>query len=159
MSVLSHAARQWHTSSWTRSPTNACTQVCGWNSSAAMLASKKLASVALEVKWGIHCTQATKHARLWGDPLRLWNPEETSPIVQNRGFSGPQKNYLCPPKIEIPLYPIMLVWLVLYKSQIREFINLLVSFKIRTNLLTNYFFLTSRESKILTYLWTSNQIV
>ena len=41
---------------------------------------------------GIHCTQATKHAR---DPPWLWNPGETSPEVQNRDISGPTKRK-CP---------------------------------------------------------------
>ena len=26
------------------------------------------------------------------NPLLLWNPEETSPEIQNRGTSGPQKD-------------------------------------------------------------------
>ena len=51
--------------------------------------------------WGIHCKHAMEQASegsTW-----LWNPEQTSPVVQNRGISGPTKWLVssknCKPKI------------------------------------------------------------
>ena len=62
-----------------------------------------------------------------------------------------QKGPMSSKKIHIPLYPIKLECLVLYKSQIREFINLLMSFKIRTNVVILFFSLPVKVKFWLTY--------
>ena len=70
---------------------NACGHVCKYvdqKGSAAMLTSIQSAGVATEVN--LRITQARKHAR---NPPWLWNPGQTSPEVQNRGISGPSKNF------------------------------------------------------------------
>ena len=41
--------------------------------------------------WGMYITFAST-MRIRQNPLWLWNPEETSPEIQNRGVSGPQKD-------------------------------------------------------------------
>ena len=46
---------------------------------------------------GMYITFASA-MRIRQSPLWLWNPEETSPEIQNRGISGPPKGHVCPPK-------------------------------------------------------------
>ena len=61
--------------------------------SAAMLAAKRSAGVAPEVNLRERVTLLVRlrQVRIRQNPLWLWNPEETSPEVQNRGISGPTK--------------------------------------------------------------------
>ena len=40
---------------------------------------------------GMYVTFASAKKRIRQNPLWLWTPEETSPEIQNRGISGPQK--------------------------------------------------------------------
>ena len=42
----------------------------------------------------ISCQKVSRRGSKQGDLLWLWNPEETSPEVQNRGFSGPIKGMI-----------------------------------------------------------------
>ena len=72
--------------------TNACTQVCGWNSLAAMLAAKSSAGVTPEVNLR-NLLQTGDEARKQGNPPWLWNPGQMSPEVQNktRVSVAPQK--------------------------------------------------------------------
>ena len=62
---------------------------------AVMPATKRSACVAPEVDLGectLHLPQQKKLIRQ--NPRCLWNPEETSPEIQNRGTSGPQKGFV-----------------------------------------------------------------
>ena len=61
--------------------------------SAAMLAAKRSAGVAPEVNLRERVMLLVRlcQVRIRQNPLWLWNPEETSPEVQNRGISGPTK--------------------------------------------------------------------
>ena len=62
-------------------------------SSAAMLATKRSAGVASEVNLREHVMLLIRLHQVWirQNPVWLWNLEETSPEVQNRGISGPTK--------------------------------------------------------------------
>ena len=60
---------------------------------AAMLAAKRSAGVAPEVNLRERTMLLVRlcQVRIRQNPLWLWNPEETSPEVQNRGIIGPTK--------------------------------------------------------------------
>ena len=65
----------------------------------AIPAIKRSAGVAPEVdlrKCTLHLHLKNKQIRQ--NPLWLWNPEETSPEIQNSGTSGPKRGHKCPPK-------------------------------------------------------------
>ena len=69
------------------------------NGLAAMPAAKRSAVVAQETNLREHVTHIYLYqAQVRLPTFKLLNPEETSPEVQNRGFSGPTKKDLCPPK-------------------------------------------------------------
>ena len=61
------------------------------NSLTAMLATKRSAAVAPEVNLREHLTQKYLCQVQLRLPLWLWNPEETSPKVQNSSISSPIK--------------------------------------------------------------------
>ena len=60
-----------------------------------MLAVKRSVVVAPEVDLG-ECTSHSPPQKMWirQNPFWLWNPEETSPEIRNRGTSGPTKGHV-----------------------------------------------------------------
>ena len=44
--------------------------------------------------WGMYTTFASTKKQIRQNPLWLWNPEEMTPEIQNRGTSGPQKGHV-----------------------------------------------------------------
>ena len=44
--------------------------------------------------WGMYITFGSVKKWIRQNPLWLWNPEEMSPEIQNRGTSGPQKGHV-----------------------------------------------------------------
>ena len=72
---------------------NACRHICRYvdqKGLGAMLPSIQSAGVTPEVNLrSLLCTGEEAHKR--GNPHWLWNPEQTSPEVENRGITGPTK--------------------------------------------------------------------
>ena len=82
-------------------PTSAGT--CGkWL--AVMPAVKMLAGVAPEVDLRECTLHFSPQNEFRTNPSWLWNPEETSPDVQNRGTSGSKIGHMCPPKKDCTTY-------------------------------------------------------
>ena len=88
-SALSHTVRQlWHDRPRTRARPMPTHRYMEEKSLAYMLTTKRSAGVTPEVNLREHMTLHQVWIRL---PLWLWNPEEMSPEVQNRGITGPTK--------------------------------------------------------------------
>ena len=68
----------------------------------------------------MYITFASAKTQIRQNPLWLWNPEETSPEIQNRGTSEPKKD-MCPPKTFKKSKHLVLRYYVLFLS--REFRN------------------------------------
>ena len=83
----------WYSYSMSSNPGNLTSvTVCG-DRTGSKPATKRSAHVAPEVHLR-ECTLYSAKKRIRQNPLWLWNPEETSPEIQNRGTSGPQKGHV-----------------------------------------------------------------
>ena len=88
------------------SHTNARTQVCGWNSLAAMLANKRSAGVAPEVNLK-NLGHTGDNACNQRNPLCSWNPDQTPPEEMMCSSTGG------------PL-PLFVIWATLRKIPVRQ---------------------------------------
>ena len=101
-SAWSHTVRQGHF--LVSNPINACSQVCGREWLDCHTGCQEVSRCHSRGEYQRTCNTYASAKHEWFGPLWLWNPDDTSLEVKNRGISGSTKKDLCHPKIFFNLF-------------------------------------------------------